>query len=178
MGDNGKPTCSVEGCSGKPVGFGMCDLHYRRKKKYGDINFTKHEQHGKRHSKVYRTWCHIKGRCLNPSDSNYKDYGGRGITISDEWRDSFIAFYDNMGDPPTSRHTIERIDNNKGYQNGNCRWATYEENNQNRRSTKLTAEKVAEIKASNLSGAEAAEKYGVSYSQVQRIRSGKRWRNK
>lgn len=71
-------------------------------------------------------------RCYNPKLRWYVYYGGRGITVCDEWRESFLAFYTYMGPRPIG-HSIDRIDNNKGYEPGNCRWATSQSQIRNRR---------------------------------------------
>lgn len=70
------------------------------------------------------TWNGIKDRCLNPNNSTYPYYGGRGITVCERWRDSFENFYADMGSKPTAKHSIDRRDVNKNYDPDNCRWAT------------------------------------------------------
>ena len=80
-----------------------------------------------------RVWDHMKQRCYNPKRQNYKYYGGRGITVSDEWRDSFDTFYADMGPRPSSAHSIERIDSDGPYSKGNCKWATPTEQTWNKR---------------------------------------------
>ncbi len=89
-------------------------------------------KHGKCGTKVYKTWHMMLQRCLNPNNAAYADYGGRGITVCEEWRD-FSAFYADMGDPP-ALHTLDRTENSLGYNKDNCRWATKKEQGNNRRS--------------------------------------------
>ena len=78
--------------------------------------------HGKTSSKEYYTWCAMKQRCLNPNTEYYYMYGGKGITVCDEWINSFEQFYADMGDAPGPDYSIDRIDNNLGYSKDNCHW--------------------------------------------------------
>jgi hypothetical protein len=91
-------------------------------------------KHGMCHTREYQTWDTMIQRCTNPNATKYYNYGGRGITICDEWR-SFENFYKDMGPRPELK-TLDRIDNEKGYYKENCRWATASEQCLNRRKRK------------------------------------------
>jgi len=80
----------------------------------------------------YSSWRAMKTRCYNKNNNNYRVYGARGITICDEWRNSFDVFLLDMG-PRPENFTLDRIDNSKGYYPDNCRWANNQTQGQNRR---------------------------------------------
>lgn len=93
--------------------------------------FTKHGKSGKR---IYMIWAGVKTRCYNKTRKYYKYYGGRGITMCDEWKDDFQAFYNwSMSNGYNDNLTIDRIDVNGNYEPNNCRWVTMKQQNRNSR---------------------------------------------
>lgn len=103
----------------------------------------------------------MKHRCSNPNYTGYHLYGGRGITVDPEWASSFVAFARDVGLPPTPKHTLDRIDNSKGYEKGNVRWATPEEQSHNRRTNKLI-----EYNGVTQPLAKWAKQLGLSYTML------------
>lgn len=91
-------------------------------------------------SREYKSWAHIVQRCTNPNNRAFGRYGGRGITVCDEWRHSFQAFYDYVSALPNSGqrgYSIDRIDNDGNYEPGNVKWSTQTEQARNKRSNHL-----------------------------------------
>jgi len=95
---------------------------------------------------VYRAWRHMKERCLNKKHKQYGHYGGRGITVCRRWLE-FSNFMADMGFRPSDKYSLDRMDNNKGYTPKNCRWATYSEQNLNKRKLPRKAYRVGPHKA-------------------------------
>lgn len=124
--------------------------------------------HGISKTQEYRAWQTMRLRCGNPANAAYASYGGRGIMVCERWKADVVAFVADMGEKPTRKHEIDRIDNDKGYTCGkcadcqahgwtaNCRWATRRENDRNRRSSSAI-----EFKGETLTIAEWSERTGL-----------------
>lgn len=93
--------------------------------------------HGKTGTPEHHSWTNMLARCRNSNHPRFADYGGRGITVCDRWQKSFVAFLEDMGLKPTTRHSIERMNNDGDYCPLNCRWASPKEQNQNTRVNRL-----------------------------------------
>ena len=104
-----------------------CGCRAMRWRKSGDMN----RSHGMRRTRTYRIWTGMVSRCTNPNHQAYSFYGGRGITVCERWL-KFENFHSDMGEAPPDR-SIDRINNDGGYEPGNCRWATSTEQRWNRR---------------------------------------------
>lgn len=113
----------------------------------------------------YTAWLGMRGRCLNPNNKHFKDYGGRGIVICARW-DDFSAFLEDMGSRPSSKHSVERDAVNGNYEPTNCRWGTIAEQASNKRnSVKITAHGVT------LTQSEWARRLGLNpSSMLERVR--------
>lgn len=88
---------------------------------------------GGRYTPEYIAWSNIIARCTKPTSQAWKNYGGRGITICDRWRHDFPAFFADIGPRPSAEHSIDRIDNDRGYEPGNVRWADQSTQAKNKR---------------------------------------------
>lgn len=124
--------------------------------------------HNQRHTKLYEVWKTMKQRCFNPNNSSYKNYGGRGIIVCDNWKNSFQSFYDwSIQNGYKTNLSIDRINNNKDYCPENCRWADRQTQSNNTRTnhyitcnneTKTLADWV---RSSNL-------KYGCVFNRIKK----------
>ena len=115
------------------------------------------ERHGRKGSRAYSIWQGMRDRCSREKHKDWQAYGGRGIAVCARWNDSFTAFLEDMGEPPAGA-TIERIDNDRGYEPGNCEWRGRVDQARNRRNSILLAHNGREQCLSAW-----AEELGVSY---------------
>lgn len=97
------------------------------------MNKSGNPKHGGHGTLTYARWKSMTQRCCNPNATNFKDYGAVGVTVCERWRD-FDAFRADMGECPSRSMTLDRMKNERGYEPGNCRWATKAEQNRNRSS--------------------------------------------
>lgn len=111
---------------------------------------------------AYVTWCAMKQRCYDKNFNGYQNYGGRGIIICDRWRNSFQAFFEDMG-PRPFKMSIERIDTNGNYEPSNCKWASPKEQARNKRSKRMVTIDGVEHHIADL-----AEKYGINMRTLDR----------
>jgi hypothetical protein len=124
--------------------------------------------HGMSRSTEYSTWSGMKSRCYDEKDGSYPRYGGRGITVCKEWRQSFERFYLDMGARPSNKHSIDRIDSNGNYNPENCRWSDAKAQARNTRSNRLLT-----IDGHTQCVAAWAEEVGVKPMKIiNRLRSG------
>jgi len=113
-------------------------------------------RHGKYNTPEHRAWHNMRTRCLNPKALGWESYGGRGIAVCERW-DDFLTFLADMGPKPSPQHTLDRIDVNGDYCPENCRWATPEEQGNNKRNVTLI-----ECDGLKLSAAQWARRLGVT----------------
>lgn len=135
-------------------------------------------KHGHYRDLTYSSWCAMKRRCSSPKHPAYSEYGGRGIKVCDRWRDSFEAFLADMGERPSKRHSIDRVNVNGDYEPSNCRWTTMREQARNSRRTKLSPAVVRLIRESTAAGMQQktiASLLGVGVSTVSQVVNRKSW---
>ena len=98
------------------------------------IDLGRHKKHGMSNTRIYQIWADMKDRCFNENNKFYKRYGGRGITVCDEWSHDFQTFYDwAISNGYSDNLTIDRKDNDGNYEPSNCRWSTQHEQSMNKK---------------------------------------------
>lgn len=103
------------------------------KQKTSEIN----KSHGMRNTRIYGIWCRMKQRCYNPNSIDYKEYGGRGISVAEEWKNSFENFMEwSMISGYSDNLTIDRKDNERGYSPDNCQWVSRSIQSNNKRNNR------------------------------------------
>lgn len=154
--------CNCE--CGKTAVVGGVELRHGLTKSCGCLQ----RPHGMFGTPEYKAWTSMKGRCENPRARQYKNYGARGISVAERWRVSFATFLADMGRRPTSKHSIDRINNDGNYEPGNCRWAT---KTQQARNTRVS--RVLSAGGTSATIPEWAERTGIGASAIrERLRRG------
>jgi hypothetical protein len=143
------------------------------------IETVRTHNEGVKRTPEYWAWHAMIQRCENPRVKHWENYGGRGITVCSTWRADYRNFLVDMGRKPTPKHSLDRYPDNDGnYGPGNCRWATQKEQMRNTRLTKLTPEKVADIRRRRAAGETTTSlgaEFGINPATVTRISQGKAW---
>lgn len=125
-------------------------------------------RHGASKDPEYYIWRSMKARCNNPKQIHYRSYGGRGIKVCDAWEKSFDTFISDMGKRPTTKHQLDRIDNDGNYSKDNCKWSTPTEQQRNKRNNRII-----EFNGETLTESEWCQRLGISRGSVSnRIRKG------
>ncbi len=135
---------------------------------YNESLKNRNKTHGLTYSQEYITWCGMRSRCNSKNSLSYKNYGARGIKVCDRWLKSFENFYADMGQKPTSSHSLDRIDNNGDYCPENCKWVTKSEQANN---TRNNVHYTLNEETKTIS--QWAEKYNIPYRRLrERLRNG------
>lgn len=117
-------------------------------------------KHKKSHSPEYHAWGNMIQRCENKNHPEYKNYGGRGIVVCKEWRSSFERFFEDMGEKPSPKFSLDRINNEKGYFKENCRWTDA--------STQATNQREKENKTTGIKNISYSKRDGLYYVAIER----------
>lgn len=118
-------------------------------------------KHGRRHTTEYNSWSGMKDRCYNKNSHKYYAYGARGITVCDRWLNSFENFFEDMGEKPSPKHTLDRIEVNGNYEDKNCRWALPTTQARNKQENHLIL-----FEGKNLTMAEWSEITGIAFDTI------------
>lgn len=120
---------------------------------------VRNTRHGMRNTPEYRVWAAMKSRCINPGSQAWRNYGGRGITVCAQWIESFPQFLNDMGEQPSSNHSIDRLNNDGGYAPENCQWVERLTQANNRRTNRIV-----EVGGKKVTMRQASTLLGISYS--------------
>lgn len=158
--------CKIDDCLNIVKAHGFCSKHLYRWEKYGDplmANFYQ-DGHKKNNQKLYKTWQRMKNRCYNKRCKSYGYYGGRGIKVCDRWLGAkgFNNFLEDMGEKPSRKYSLDRINVDGDYCPENCRWATWEEQENNRRTNVYY-----EYMGAKMTLPQWSKKLGISYGTLQ-----------
>jgi hypothetical protein len=128
--------CKINGCEVKGrFTNGYCDKHYSRIRRHGDASIVKNNvKHGNYNHPLYTTYSNMLSRCNNVNRKDYIHYGGKGISVCDRWlgENGFNNFCQDMGDKPSEKDSIDRIDSNGDYCPSNCKWSNSYQQTANR----------------------------------------------
>lgn len=102
-----------------------------------EMNQQYNLRHGGKGTRLYAIWGGMIARCHNPNTEHFARYGARGIEVCARWREDFVSFREDMGEPPSGKHSLDRINGGGNYEPGNVRWATHSEQSRNRRSNTI-----------------------------------------
>ena len=116
------------------------DLKSGTVKSCGCLQIEKNTKHGMRHDPLYSRWCNMKSRCHNPQNKRHPNWGGRGITVCERWRNDFKAFYEDVSRLPNfgkKGYSLNRIDNDGNYEPNNVEWANDKTQSNNKRNNHI-----------------------------------------
>ena len=122
--------CYGKNCEREPIAKGLCTKHYARLRRIGSVDNLIRQEYildGRSKHPLLKTYNGMKHRCLNPKYTYFRLYGGRGIKVCDRWLDpitGFSNFVSDMGEKPSPKHSLDRIDSNGNYEPSNCKWST------------------------------------------------------
>jgi hypothetical protein len=134
-----------------------------------ELSAKRATKHGGAYSSEYGIWSKIIARCENPNHPAYPNYGARGVSVCQEWKESFQSFIQDMGPRPSPEHSVDRFPDNSGnYEPSNCRWATWVEQNNNKSNNHLV-----EFNGETKTIAQWAQEFGMSHGTLsQRLMRG------
>lgn len=126
--------CSVEDCERSHYGKTLCKYHYNIEwNKTHKDSLAKSNKYFRKTHPLYTVWQAMRQRCYDINTNSYEYYGGRGITVCERWRNSYHSFVADMGERPTAKHQLDRVDPDGNYEPSNCRWVTTKEQANNKR---------------------------------------------